>query len=424
LRVERREAVERFSARGLPTDALEQWRYSRIDALDLDRYRPADAPGAQAAQGLVPLPVVSELVGALGSGLTVIETHDGYLAGVHATDREVTVERLSAPDAPAVELGAIAGEPDAFAALNRAFAPAPLRIRVAKGAAANPIVLVHRIDTDGVAVFPRILVEVDEQAEVKVLEVVAGPGAALVVPVAELDVAAGAHLAFVQVQLLGPEAWQIGLQSSRVRRDASLVSAAVAIGGDYARLRTDSALTGPGADGRLLALYFAADHQMHDFRTVQHHQAPKTRSELLYKGAVANTARSVYSGLIRVEKGAAGTNAMQTNRNLVLHEGAHADSVPNLEIEDNDVRCSHASAVGPIAEDQRFYLETRGVPTDVAERLIALGFLDEVLEQLPLPALAGGLRRVLADKLNAADATETAAHVAVAVGAGRNGGPT
>jgi Fe-S cluster assembly protein SufD len=100
---------------------------------------------------------------------------------------------------------------------------------------------------------------------------------------------------------------------------------------------------------------------------------------------------------------------MQTNRNLVLHEGAHADSVPNLEIEDNDVRCSHASAVGPIAEDQRFYLESRGVPTDVAERLIALGFLDEVLEQLPLPALAGGLRRVLADKLNAADAAEAAA---------------
>ncbi len=189
-------------------------------------------------------------------------------------------------------------------------------------------------------------------------------------------------------------------------RDGSLVSAAVAIGGDYARLRTDSALTGPGADGRLLALYFSADHQMHDFRTVQHHQAPKTRSDLLYKGAVANSARSVYSGLIRVEKGARGTNAMQTNRNLVLHEGAHADSVPNLEIEDNDVRCSHASAVGPIAEDQRFYLESRGVPTEMADRLIALGFLDEVLEQLPIPGLAAGLRTLLAAKLAAADALE------------------
>ena len=113
---------------------------------------------------------------------------------------------------------------------------------------------------------------------------------------------------------------------------------------------------------------------MHDLRTVQLHAAPRTRSNLLFKGAVANQAHSVYSGLIRVEKGAKGTNAFQTNRNLVLSEGAQADSVPNLEIEDNDVRCSHASAVGPIDESQLFYLESRGVPTPSAELLIALGF--------------------------------------------------
>jgi Fe-S cluster assembly protein SufD len=173
---------------------------------------------------------------------------------------------------------------------------------------------------------------------------------------------------------------------------------------------------GQGADGRLLAVYFGDGHQMHDFRTVQHHQAPRTRSDLLYKGAVANSARSVYSGLIRVEKGAAGTNAMQTNRNLVLHQGAHADSVPNLEIEDNDVRCSHASAVGPIADDERFYLESRGVPSDVADRLIALGFLDEVLGQIPVPALADSLRLMLAAKLDAADSAEAASHPRVAAG--------
>lgn len=390
----------------LPTDALEEWRYSRIDALDLDRYQPAAVPAKR--DKLAPLPDIQGLVAALGSRITLVETHDGHMAGLHAGDRDITVERLSAPDAPAVELGAVAGEPDAFAVLNRAFAPAPVRIRVAKGSVANPVVVVHRVDASNAAIFPRILVEVDELAEASVLELVAGPAGALVVPVTELDVAAGARLSYLQVQLLGPEAWQIGLQASRVGRDASLVSAAVAIGGDYARLRTDSALSAPGAESRLLALYFAADHQMHDFRTVQHHRAPKTQSDLLYKGVVANTARSVYSGLIRVEKGAGGTNAMQTNRNLVLHEGAHADSVPNLEIEDNDVRCSHASAVGPIAEDEHFYLESRGVPPDVADRLIALGFLDEVLEHLPYPSVADGLRAMLARKLNAADAAEAA----------------
>ncbi len=92
---------------------------------------------------------------------------------------------------------------------------------------------------------------------------------------------------------------------------------------------------------------------------MQSHQGKHTTSDLLFKGAVANSSHSVYRGLIRVEKGAAGTNAFQTNRNLVLGEGAHADSVPTLEIEENDVRCSHASAVGPIDEEQRFYLESR-----------------------------------------------------------------
>jgi Fe-S cluster assembly protein SufD len=343
---------------------------------------------------------------ALGTGVTSIETRDGHLVSVHAADRHVAVDRLSAPDAPRADLGVIAGEPDAFAVLNRAFSPAPLRIRVARGAAAKPIVVVHRVDADGAALFPRLLMELAEQGTATVIEIVAGSGDALVAPVTELDVAAAARLSYLHVQLLGPGAWQIALQASRVARDATFTSAAVALGGEYARLRTDSVLDGPGAGGRLLAVYFGADHQMHDFRTIQHHRARHTHSDLLYKGAVANSARSVYSGLIRVEKGARGTNAMQTNRNLVLHEGAHADSVPNLEIEDNDVRCSHASAVGPIAEDQRFYLESRGVPPDVAGRLIALGFLDEVLEQLPAPALADPLRRALAAKLADAEAWE------------------
>jgi Fe-S cluster assembly protein SufD len=154
-------------------------------------------------------------------------------------------------------------------------------------------------------------------------------------------------------------------------------------------------------------MYFGEGHQMHDFRTIQAHVGPHTRSDLLFKGAVANSSHSVYTGVIRVEKGAVGTNAFQTNRNLVLGEGAHADSVPNLEIEENDVRCSHASAVGPIDEDQRFYLESRGVPTQIADRLITLGFLDEVLVRTPVPAVLPWLRQHLSDKLDRAEAAET-----------------
>jgi Fe-S cluster assembly protein SufD len=190
---------------------------------------------------------------------------------------------------------------------------------------------------------------------------------------------------------------------------------AIALGGDYARLRTDSSLVASGATADLLAVYFGTDARMVDFRTTQNHRAPKTTSRLLYKGAVANRSSAVYSGLIRVEKGARGTNAFQTNRNLVLHEGAHAESVPNLEIEDNDVRCSHASAVGPISDDQRFYLESRGVPTDVADRLLTLGFLEEVLDLVPLAPVAARVRAELAvmlDRAQQVEAERTGAEVA------------
>lgn len=398
----RRAAAERAQGADLPSSAAEEWRYSRIDELDLDRYEPVLGRAEPVQVG----DIVPALVAPLGSGVTLIETHQGYVGGIRHADRAVTIERMSAPDASPAPLGELAEEPDTLATLNRAFAPDPLLITVPPGVTAAPIVVIHWCSRPDAALFPRVLVQVGESAEAQVMEVVAGPARCLVAPVTELDVAPGARLGYLQVQALGEEGWQVGLQASRVGQDASLVSAAVALGGDYARLRTDSALVGPGATSRLLAVYFGAGSQMHDFRTVQHHRAMKTTSDLLYKGVVANRARSVYSGLIRVEKGARGTNAFQTNRNLVLHEGAHADSVPNLEIEDNDVRCSHASAVGPVAEDQRFYLESRGVPPEVTDRLIALGFVGEVIERLPFPALGPELRAALAGKLAWAEATE------------------
>ena len=173
---------------------------------------------------------------------------------------------------------------------------------------------------------------------------------------------------------------------------SSTLVANVALGGDYARVRTDARLDGRGAAGDQLAAYFGEGDQMHDFRTLQDHAAPKTTSDLLFKGAVEGRARSVYSGLIRVRKEAPGTAAFQTNRNLKLSDAAWADSVPNLEIDTNDVRCSHASTVGPIDAEQRFYLESRGVPPDRAEELIVNGFFSEVLERLPVKAMIEPLR--------------------------------
>ena len=165
-------------------------------------------------------------------------------------------------------------------------------------------------------------------------------------------------------------------------------------------MRTEARISGPGGSTRQVALYFAGGEQMHDFRTIQDHDAPHTTSDLLFKGAVQDYSRSVYTGLIKIRKHARGTSAFQTNRNLTLSEGAWAESVPNLEIETNDVKCSHASTVGPIDPEQRFYLESRGIPTQIAERLIVLGFFDEVLDQLPVGPLAAELRAGVSAKLD------------------------
>ena len=195
---------------------------------------------------------------------------------------------------------------------------------------------------------------------------------------------------------------QVATQVSQVGQSADFLAAGAAMGGLYARLRTDCRLVGRGASGTLLAAYLGDGEQMLDFRTFQDHAAPDTTSELLFKGALADHSRSVYTGLIRVRPDARGTVAFQTNRNLKLSEHAWAESVPNLEIENNDVKCSHASAVGPVDPEQRFYLESRGVPTAEAEKLIVAGFFDDVLGRFPDQAVADHIRDEIAGTLEMA----------------------
>jgi len=401
----RRSAWERFAVAELPSDSEEIWRYSRIDDLRLERYAPVP-PGEPLPLGALPEEIRS-LVQLLGPEATVVVSHNGGVASVLRPQAGLVVE--SEGDRPgewATSQPLALGGPDAdiWTALNGAFVGVPWTARVAPGVAlASPIVVVHWLDAEGAALFPHFEVELGAGASAEILEVLASDQAdSLIVPLTTLLVGERGRLGFEQVQLLGARAWQLGNQMSRVGRDGVLRSMTVALGGDYARVRTDSVLEGPGGDSELLAAYFGTGSQMHDLRTVQHHAAQDTRSDLLFKGVVANEAHSVYSGLIRVEKGARGTNAFQTNRNLVLSEGAHADSVPTLEIEDNDVRCSHASAVGPIDESQLFYLESRGVPTAAAERLIATGFVDEVLERSPVPGILLWLRDAVAAKIGMA----------------------
>ena len=255
-------------------------------------------------------------------------------------------------------------------------------MKVPRGVAVErPIVVLHWSEGDGLASFPHTLVVAEDGSEVTVFDRYGSTDTGvdttghLVDAVVELVVGENAHVRYLSVQEHGPRTWQVALQRAHLGRDSSLRSSVVALGGAYARLRSESLLAGSGAESDLTAVYFGDGDQMLDFRTLQDHDAPNTRSDLLFKGAVEDTAQSVYSGLIRIRRNAQKSVAFQTNRNLVLTEGAEAKSVPNLEIEADDVKCSHASTVGPVDDDQLYYLATRGVPPEEAERLVVLGLL-------------------------------------------------
>jgi Fe-S cluster assembly protein SufD len=356
-------------------------------------------------------------------------TINGVLATVASSleDRLLTLGRVTEHDEVEHLLGSVVHDPRDFLLLNDAFAIDPLVVDVGAGATIeDPVVIVHVVSgAGGQAVFPRTVIRGGEGSTSGVIEIVvdvdaglladlavtpgpasgrsadSAPPARLVVPVTELQVADDANLAYVSVQSLGADTWQLAHQASTIGANAQLQSFAVALGGSYARLRTDSALQGDSGTSMLRAAFIGRDEQMLDFRTLQDHLAPRTTSDLLFMGAVADHSHSVYSGLIRVRRGAVRSDAMQTNHNLVLDEGAHADSVPNLDIEENDVKCSHGSTVGPVDEDQLYYLESRGVEPDVAERLIVGGFFEAISDQVPIPGSRTMISRALADRSGA-----------------------
>jgi Fe-S cluster assembly protein SufD len=340
------------------------WRYSRIDDLDLD----AHAPG-----------VVASDVG-------------------HGDLGRTTVRR--AADLDAATLGALPDDGDALVWLHHALLADPVVIDVPDGVTiAAPIVVRHVGPADGTAAATRLVVRAGADSQVTIVEVFEGGDGGLVLPVTDVQVGSAARVGYVGVQLLGPSTWSIADVELRADAQSTVTAGLAGFGGDYARVRTSCRLDGRGATGDLLAAYFGDGDQTLDYRTFQEHVAPDTTSNLLFKGAVSDRSRSVYTGMIRVDAGARGTNAFQTNRNIKLSEDAWAESVPNLSIENNDVHCSHASAVGPIDEEQRFYLESRGVPTPVAERLIVAGFFAEVFDGFPATDLRPRLDAAVAAKL-------------------------
>lgn len=253
------------------------------------------------------------------------------------------------------------------------------------------------------AYFSHILVYLDRGASLTYMHESASPsekeGQTFHAGIVEIIVSESANLRFVELQSWGEHVWNFSHERVKVERDANLDWIFGAIGSHLTKNFSDLDLVGVGASGRMSGFYFTDNHQHLDHDTQQNHHAPNTTSDLLFKGALKDRSRSVWQGMIYVAPGAQKTDGYQANRNLVLSKNARADSIPGLEILADDVRCTHGATVGKIDPDQVFYLNSRGVSNEDAERLIVEGFFDPIMQRIPFEGVRQRFQSSITDKL-------------------------
>ncbi len=289
-----------------------------------------------------------------------------------------------------------------FAALHRAQVRAGAFIYVPRAVELElPIEIFHWLVDENAAVFPHLLLVADELSKITVIEHFrsfdqTAPGFAC--GVNDLIAGRGAMVKYICAQRWNENVTALQINATTVERDASAMSLNLHLGGSYSRFESLSRLVGEGARSDLLAVAVAHRKQEFDARTLQDHVSPHTASDLLYKNALDDRARTTFGGLIRVEPHAHFTDAYQKVRNLLLSDDAEANSMPGLEILADNVRCTHGATSGQIDEDELFYLRTRGIPVKVAQHLIVTGFLNEVVQRLDQPAIATHLHRLIEQK--------------------------
>ena len=395
IREERNSALEKLSETEFPSPEQEIWRYSKIFDLDLESLKPSfsspdDKKTESSFLDTKDLSLVSINDGWLGSpkGSNFLDSSQVYLGSLADMGKEFAhiEENFNKPK-------------DFFDCLNRSYNPETLVIHVPDGVALeSPIYIKIQSVTSDLVVCPRIVVNLGENSEVKIVEHhLSGTGVSLSIPVLDVHIGQNSRLKHCVIQNLGEETWQVSKQNFQLEKDSYVEMFTAAFGGDYARSEIRCDLKGRGSEAYSAAAYFGKGEQTLDFRTFQKHEAPDTTSKLLFKGALDEDSRSIYSGLIKVLPEAIRTKAQQTNRNIKLSENAWAESVPNLEIETNDVMCSHASTVSGIDEEQLFYLESKGIETSVAERLIIAGFFDGVISKVFDPILVEEATSILTE---------------------------
>ena len=405
----RRAAFAKYQSIPMPTLRDEEWRRTDIRALKLDSFGPPN--------------------GAIPDRSTVAPTYNGlaasYNAGIEQVDGSTTMHADAAKLGGATFLDmasavkqhpdilkeylltkAVKDDADAFSALHAAFWTGGAVLYVPKGVKVEvPLFHLVGLSPAGRVDMNHTLVILEEDAEATLIQETSGAGrddaAALHVGAVELFVGRGAKLRFVNLQNWDANTWHFSRERAIVDKGGALQWTVGGLGARLAKVNQDVTLAGEGAHAQVNGVMFTTGKQHLAYYTRQDHAAPATTSDLLYKGGLKGSSRTVWKGMIRVEKDAQKTNAYQKNDSLILSDLARGDSIPGLEIEANDVRCTHGATAGPVDPEMVFYLQARGVGKEEAVRLIVEGFFANVYDRITLPPVQETLRRAVADKLNA-----------------------
>lgn len=325
------------------------WEFTDVSSLDLDQYE-----------------LVSPAMAALGSPSP---------AGTGLWD-------LSAPELPAGVTVEFVGETTVVTVGRNVLLEQPLTL--------------HTVVPTGKLLTQRTRVVLEEGAHAEVWEQYVSDGDCVLNVTTELEVGQAAMLRYVSGQALAEDAWIFGAQKASVGRDARLDWVALGFGSRNGHVLMNTRLIGEGAEARVTGAYATHGSQHIDFDTTQEHAAPNTTSDLAFRGVLQDRSSAVWKGNIIVDPGAQKTDAFQDSRNLLISKRAHADSIPGLEIQANDVRCTHAAAVAQVDPEQLFYLRSRGLPEPVAKQLVIEGFLAALVERFE----EGPVREVLGAALD------------------------
>ncbi len=363
-------AKEAGAGLALPTQKQKGWEFTDLSEFDLDGYTDAVAT----VEGLEPSDdgaIVMPLAAAAAERPELIREHLGRI--VAADDAFTTRNQARWRDGLLVYVPAN----------TRAEAPVKLTVNGAPGA-----------ETEW-----RTLIVLEEGAEAEVWERYASTGAGLFNGVVELVVGDGANLRYVCEQEISDEGWVFATQRAEVGRDANLDWVALGFGSANGKVRMETKLAGRGSNAKVTGAYAGEGAQHLDYDTTQEHAAEDTTSDLAFRGVLAERATAVWRGMIRVDKGAQRTDAFQESRNLLLSTDAHADAIPGLEIEADDVRCTHAAAVAQVDPEQVFYARAHGLGDAEAKQLVVEGFLQELVERAHDGPIRDTLRTELEQRL-------------------------